>query len=133
MDDRHVAPEQVRGDHAREVDGVLRAAERRRVAQLGLLGVVDGRLHRDCHREGVDPLGDAVLGEKLRAEEASVLLPEEDLDRHHLGARVIAGVGVLVEVACRITVRASRGERRATYRPADVISSFHRSSGSADR
>ena len=86
------------GDHAREVDRVLRAAERRRVAQLGLLEVVDGRPHLDRHGEGVDPLGHAVLAEHLRAEQAPVGLPEEDLDRHHLGARVVARVRVHVEV-----------------------------------
>jgi len=57
---------------SREVDRVLRAAERRRVGQLGLLEVVDRAPHLDRHREGVDPLGDAVLREELRAEQAPV-------------------------------------------------------------
>ncbi len=36
--------------------------------------------------------------EHLRTEEASVGFPKEDLDRHHLGARVIAGMRIRVEV-----------------------------------
>ena len=51
----------------------------RRVAELGLLEVVDRRAHLDRHGERADPLVHRrpVLAERLRAEEASVGLAEE--------------------------------------------------------
>ena len=54
--ERHVAAQDVGRDHPREVDRVLRAAELRRVAELGLLEVVDRRAHLDRHGERADAL-----------------------------------------------------------------------------
>ena len=47
----HVAAQHAGGDHAGEVDRILRAAERRRVAQLALLEVVHRRAELDRQRE----------------------------------------------------------------------------------
>ena len=98
--ERHVAAQDVGGDHPGEVDRVLRAAELRRVAELGFLEVVDRRAHLDGHGQGADPLVHRrpVLAERLRAEETSVGLAEDDLQPEHLGARVVAGVRVREEV-----------------------------------
>ena len=97
---RHVAAQDVRGDHPRVVHGVLGAAELGRVAQLGLLEVVDRRAHLHGHGQGADPLVHRrpVLAERLRPQEASVGLAEEDLHPDHLGVRVVPGVGVREDV-----------------------------------
>ena len=42
----------------------------------------------------IDPLGNTVLAQHLRAEQASVGFPEEDLDREHLGARIVTRVRI---------------------------------------
>ena len=68
---RHIAAKRVRCGHAREVHRVLGAAELRRVAKLGLLQIVDRRVHLDGHRERADALVDIVLAEGLRAEHAA--------------------------------------------------------------
>ena len=86
----HVAAQHAGGDHPGEVDRILRAAERRRVAELALLEVVHGRAQLDRQRELADPLVDAVLADRLRSEHASVGLAEQDLHRDRLGARVVA-------------------------------------------
>ena len=98
--ERHVAAQDVGGDHPGEVDRVLRAAELGRVAELGLLEVVDRRAHLDGHRQGADPLVHrrTVLAERLRPEEAAIGFAEEDLHPEHLGARIVSGVGVREEV-----------------------------------
>ena len=95
---RQVATQDVGRNHPGEVHGILRASERGRVAELGLFQVVDRAAHLDRHREGIDPLGDAVLAEHLRTEQASVGFSEENLDCEHLGARIISRVRVRVEV-----------------------------------
>ena len=69
MAERHVAAEHACGDHAGEVDRVLRAPEGRRVAELDLLEVVDGRAQLDRHGERADPLVDAVLAGRLGTEQ----------------------------------------------------------------
>ena len=84
--DRHVAAKDIGRDHPRKVDGILCAPVGRRIAEFGLFQVVNGAAHLDRHREGIDPLGNAVLTQHLRAEQASVGFPEQDLDRQHLGA-----------------------------------------------
>ena len=121
--DRHVAAQDRAGDHAGEVDRVLRAAERWRVAELALLEVVYGRAQLDRQGELADPLVHAVLADRLRSEHASVGLAEQELHRDRLGAGVVPGVRVriqidLLEVAVtealeRLLVGAGPCDRRA--------------------
>jgi hypothetical protein len=59
----------VRGDRAREVDRILRAAELRRVAQLRFLEGLDRRAHLERHGEHADPLVHVVLAKRPRAEQ----------------------------------------------------------------
>ena len=65
----HVAPQDVRGDHSRKIDRVLRAAERGRVAEFRLFQIVDRATHLDGHRQCVNSLGHASLTEHLGAQE----------------------------------------------------------------
>ncbi len=58
---RHVPAQHTGGDHPGEVDRVLGAPERRRVAQLGLLEVVHRGAQLDRQGDVADPLVDAVL------------------------------------------------------------------------
>ncbi len=98
MTERHVAPKDIGGDHPREVDGILRASERRRVAELGFFQVVHRRAHLDRHGKGIDPLLNAILAERLRPEETSVGFPENDFQHDRFGARVIPRVRIREEV-----------------------------------
>ena len=91
---RHVAAKDAGCDHPGEVDRILGAAERRRVAELDLLEVVHGRAQLDRQGELADPLVDTVLADRLCSEHASVGLAEQDLHRDRLGARVVPGVRV---------------------------------------
>ena len=95
---RHVTAQDTRRNHPGEVDRVLRAPERRRVAELGLLEVVHGRAQLDRQGELADPLVHPVLPDRLRSEHAPVGLAKDDLHRDRLGARVVARVRVRVEV-----------------------------------
>ncbi len=92
MAERHVAAQDIGRHHPGEVDRVLGAAERRRVAKLGLFQVVNGAAHLDRHGEGIDPLGNTVLAQHLRAEQAPIGFAEDDFHRQVFGARVIPGV-----------------------------------------
>ena len=82
---RHVAAEDIRGDHARKVDGRLRAAELRRVGELRFLQVVDGGPELEGDGDRVDPLVDAVEPNGLRTEE-----PPSDLRNRIFMARYSA-------------------------------------------
>ena len=96
--DRHVVAQDIHRDHPGKVDGVLGAAEGRRVGKLRLFQVVDGKARLDRHGKGVDPRGNAVLAEHLRAEETAVGFAEEDFRRDVLGAGIVARVRIRVEV-----------------------------------
>ena len=111
--ERHVAAQDVGGDHAGEVDRILGAAELRRVAELRLLEVVDRRAHLEGHGQRADPLVHrrAVLAERLRAEQRAVRLAEDHLQPEHLRARVVAGVRVREEVDLLVVGVAERAER----------------------
>ena len=85
----HVTAQDVGRDHPREVDGILGASVRRRVAKLSLFQVVDGEACLDGHGEGIDPFRNAILAQHLRAEQASVGFSKEDFDGEHLGARIV--------------------------------------------
>ena len=98
MAQRHVAAQDIGRDHPGEVDRVLCASERGRVAKLGLFQVVNGTAHLDRHGKGIDPLGNTVLAQHLRAEQASVGFAEDDFHRQVFSARVIPGVRIRVEV-----------------------------------
>jgi hypothetical protein len=110
-----LAAEHAAGDEPRLVDRVLRRAELRRVAQLGLFEVEDGhaRLQRD--RDHVDPLVDANAADGLRAEQLAGRRVEQHLERQLLGARVVTGVvgGMDVDLA----ERAPRAPERLLRRP----------------
>jgi len=90
--DRHVAAQNAACDHTGEIDGVFRASELGRVAQLRLLEVVDRRAHLDRHGERADALVHVVLAERLRAEEASVGFPENDFYGDRPGSGVVPRV-----------------------------------------
>ncbi len=107
--ERHVAVQDVGGDHPCEVDRVLGASELRRVAQLGFLEVVDGRAHLDRDGQRADALvhGRSVLAERLRAEHAPVRFAEDELQRERLGIRVVAGVRIREEVDLFVVVVAA--------------------------
>ena len=100
MTERHVAAQDIGGDHPGEVDRILGAAELGRVAQLGFFEVVDRRAHLDGHGQGADPLVHrrTVLAERLRAEDFAVGFAEDDLHPDHLGARVVPGVRIREEI-----------------------------------
>ena len=115
--ERHVAAQHVRRHHPREVDGILRAAEGWRVGQLGLFQVVDREAGLDRHREGIDALGNPVLAEHLRAEQAAVGLPEDDFRREVFGARIVPRMRIRVEVDL-LVVRVAKLNRAASrWRP----------------
>src|SRR5579885_3425677 len=78
--------------HARQIDGVLGGAERRRVGKLEIGQIPDG--HAGLHGRGdhVDALMGAILADHLRAQELPAFLAEEDLHRQPLRARIIAGM-----------------------------------------
>ena len=111
--ERHVAAQDVTRDHSREVDRVLRASELGGVAHLDLFEIVDARAHLDGDRQGADPLVHrrSVLAQALRPEDAAVGFPEEDLQPEHLGAGVVAGVGVREEVDLLVVPIAEPPER----------------------
>ena len=95
---RHVAAEHVGGDEAGHVDGVLRAAERRRVAQLRVLEVVDGHARAEGHRDHVDALVDAARADGLRPQDPAVRGVEDELEADRLRAGVVRGVVERVQV-----------------------------------
>ena len=98
MADRHVAAEHAGRDHAGKVYRVLRAAELGRVAQLGFLQVIDRGSHLEQAGQGADALVDAVLAQRLGAEQAAIGLAKQHLHRNRLRARIITGVGVRKQV-----------------------------------
>ena len=121
MAERHVAPKDIGGNHAREVDGILRASEGRRVAELGFFQVVHGRAHLDRHGKGIDPLLNAIQAQRLRPEETSVGFPENDFQHDRFGARVISRVRIREEIDFFEILLAQPGEKsfrwRRSWRP----------------
>ena len=109
--ERHVAPKDIGWNHPRKVDGILRASERGRVAELGFFQVVDRRAHLDRHGQGIDPLLDAVLAQRLRPEETSVGFPENDFQHDRFGARVVPRVRVREQVDLLEVIVAQPGEK----------------------
>jgi hypothetical protein len=70
----------------------LRGAERRSVRELQLLEIPHRQLGAERGREDVEALVDAVEPGDLGAEDAAGVWREQQLDVHHRGAGVVAGM-----------------------------------------
>ncbi|MNO75673.1 hypothetical protein D3C76_667280 [compost metagenome] len=91
-------PLQVVARHeARHVDHILGRAERRRIGELQILQVKDGKTGALGHRQHVDALVDAILADGLGAVNLAIR-GKQQLETDRMGARVIAGVAAGVDI-----------------------------------
>ena len=103
-----IAPKQPGGDETGHVHGIFRRSILRRIGQLHLLQVKHGHPRLDGDREDVDPLIYTGSSHGLRAQDPARIRVKEKLQRHPLGAGIVAGVvrGMDVDLAIRLNRRA---------------------------
>ncbi len=95
---RRVAAPRIRGDHAGNIDGILRRPVLRRVAELGLRQVLDRGARLDRHRDDVDALLHALLAHGLGSQDPPGLRRKEQFHRQGACAREVPGMVAGMEI-----------------------------------